>query len=400
MPDIYIYDALRTPCGRGDQAGSLFQIKPIDLLARCLEALQNRNELDTAQVDDALLGCVTPFGDQGDNIIKTALPYAGWSSEVPGLQLNRFQASGLEALSLAAAKIKAGWGDLIVAGGLESHSRIRRSNFRGSISSDPNIISSIGSIPSGMAADLLATLKGMERSTIDEYAIQSHTKAVEAQKIGHFQKSIIPIYDENNILVLNRDELVNTVVDQEMMSEMETVFPKWGRAGFEVAALKKYPLVEKINAFHTQGNIALGADGAALVLLGNKAKGTKLGLEAKAKIVTIAAASSDLTLMHLGGIKAAEKALKQAKLKATDIDLWYTNESFAAVALHFQNHFEIDPSQFNACGSTIALGEPIGAMGAMLFSILVDELERQNLKKGLIALSAEGGMGSCMIIER
>ncbi len=399
MTEVYIYDAVRTPCGKGDTTGALFQVKPLDLLNRCLNALASRNTFETANIDDAILGCVVPFGDQGDNVIKTALLYSGWSSEVPGMQVNRFQASGLEAISMAAGKITAGWGDLMIAGGLESPSRVRRSNFRGAISSDPNIINLIGSIPSGMSADLLATLHNIDRTEIDEYALGSQEKAITAQKAGHFKSSIIPIYDQNNILLLGQDEVLSPSVDAEQMSEMETIFPKWGRAGFEVAALKKYPLLEKIKAFHTEGNIAPMADGAALVLLGNKTKGKELGLKAKAKISMAATVSSDLSIMHLGGVKAAEKALHQAQLKAKDIDLWYTNESFGALGVYFQKHFSISADRLNACGGTIALGEPLGAIGAMLLSMLLNDLERQGLKRGLVSIAAEGGMGSSMIIE-
>ncbi len=399
MTEVYIYDAVRTPCGKGDIAGALFQVKPLDLLNRCLNALSNRNTFETEQINDAILGCVVPFGDQGDNVIKTALLYSGWSKEVPGMQINRFQASGLEAISLAAGKITAGWGDLMIAGGLESPSRVRRSNFRGAISSDPNIINLIGSIPSGMSADLLATLHNIDRIEIDEYALASQDKALTAQKAGCFDNSIIPIYDQNNILLLNQDEVLNPTINSEEIAAMETIFPKWGRAGFEVAALKKYPLLEKIKAFHTVGNIAPMADGAALVLLGNKEKGKELGLTAKAKILMASTVSSDLSIMHLGGVKAAEKALQQAKLKAKDIDLWYTNESFGALGVYFQKHFSIPSNRLNACGGTIAFGEPPGALGAMLLSMLLNDLERQRLKRGLVSIAAEGGMGSCMIIE-
>lgn len=398
--EIYIYDAVRTPCGKGEETGALFQVKPIDLLSRCLQALQERNAFEPKEIDDAILGCVVPFGDQGDNIIKTAMVYTGWSSTVPGMQINRFQASSLEAVALAAGKIAAGWGGLLIAGGLESPSRVIRSNFRGAISSDPNVINRIGSIPSGMAADLLATLYKIDRMAIDEYALASQEKALAAQVAGHFDQSIIPIYDQNARLLLDKDEVIDNSLDEEKLAALETIFPKWGRAGFEVAALKKYPLLEKIKAFHTIGNIAPSADGAALVLVGSKEKGTQLGLQAKAKIVVHTTVSTDLTLMHLGGIKATEKALAQAQLKAKNIDLWYTNESFAAVGVYFQQYFGIAENKMNACGGTIALGEPLGAVGAMLLSILLNDLERQQLKFGLVAIAAETGMGSCMIIER
>lgn len=399
MSEVYIYDFVRTPCGKGDESGALFPIKPIDLLGRCLNVLQNRNKLDTASIDDAILGCTVPFGDQGDNIMKTALVFAGWSADIPAIQVNRFQASSLSALGMAAAKIRSDWSSLVVAGGIESSSRVKRSNFRGAISSDPSIINQIGSIPSGMAADLLATLHGIEREAIDAYAIQSHEKALVSQEAGHFQNALIPIYDQNDIAILLQDELIKKEVSIETLSDLPTIFPKWGRAGFEVAALKKYPLVEKINAYHTEENVAPAADGAALIILGSKEQSTILGTKPKAKIVTVATASSDLTIMHLGGTKAAEKALQQEKLKPKDIDLWYINEPFAAVALYFKNHFNIPDQQLNTCGSTIAIGEPLGATGAILLSILISELERKKVKRGMLSISAEGGMGVSMIIE-
>ena len=261
------------------------------------------------------------------------------------------------------------------------------------------MINLIGSIPSGMSADLLATIHYIDRVEIDAYALSSQEKAITAQKEGCFNSSIIPIYDQNNILLLNKDEAINPTIDAEQIAAMETIFPKWGRAGFEVAALKKYPLLEKIKAFHTEGNIAPTADGAALVLLGSKEKGQQLGLTAKAKILMTSTVSSDLSIMHLGGVKAAEKALQKAQLKAKDIDLWYTNESFGAMGVYFQKHFSIPADRLNACGGTIAFGEPLGAIGAMLLSMLLNDLERQGLKRGLVSIAAEGGMGSCMIIE-
>ena len=394
-----IYDVVRTPCGRGDETGALFPIKPIDLLGRCLNVLQNRNQLEEAQIEDAILGCAVPFGDQGDNIMKTALLYAGWDSDIPAMQVNRFQASSLSALGVAAAKIKAGWNSLTIAGGLESTSRVKRSNFRGAISSDPNVINRIGSIPSGMAADLLATLHGIERAAIDAYALESHEKAITAQQAGYFQEALIPIYDQNDIAILDKDELITTAPALEQLEQASTIFPKWGRAGFEVAALKKYPLVERIIAHHTAENIAPQADGAALLLLGSKDQAKIIGRSPKAKVLTVVSASSDFTIMHLGGTKAAEKALQQAKLQPKDIDLWYVNEPFAAVALYFQRHFDIADKQLNACGGTIALGEPIGAIGAILLSILIHELERQQLKRGLLSIFAESGMGTCIIVE-
>lgn len=399
MSEVYIYDFVRTPSGRGDETGALFPIKPIDLLGRCLTVLNNRNQLEEVEIEDAILGCAVPFGDQGDNIMKTALTYTGWSEGIPAMQVSRFQASSLSALGIAAAKIQAGWSSLLIAGGLESASRVKRFNFRGAVYSDPSVINRIGSIPSGMAADLLATLHGIERAEIDAYAVESHIKALAAQQAGYFQEALISIYDQNDIVVLEKDELIKPAISVEELAVAPTIFPKWGRAGYEIAALKKYPLVERIIAHHTKENIAPQADGLALFLLGAKDQAERIGRSPKAKILTVVSASAEFTIMHLGGTKAAEKALEQTQLSPKDIDLWYVNEPFAAVALYFQKYFTIPSERLNTCGSTIALGEPLGAVGAILLSILINELKRLQLKKGLLSIFAEGGMGTCIIVE-
>ena len=399
MTEVFIYDALRTPFGKGNRNGALFEVRPIDLLSKCLNALQKRNQLATETIADLIIGCVVPAGGQADNIAKTALLHANWSSSIPGLQINRFQTSGLVAVGLAAAKIKAGWENLTVAGGIESMSRIHRSDHRGAISSDPDIMNKIGSIPSGVAADLIATMEGFSKEQLDNYAFKSIQKAIIAHQKNYFSKSIIPIYDQNKIAILETDETIKEGITLEDLSANSPIFPKSQRFGFDAIALRKYPLVEQIIPFHSESNIAQSTDNAALILIGNAAQKKTTGLKARAKIVAINTVCTELTITHKGGIAAAKKALKQANLKSKDIDLWYVNESFAAPALLFQQTFKIADKRLNPCGGNIAFGDALGANGAVLLGLLIDELERQNLKRGLVALSAEGGIGTSMIIE-
>jgi acetyl-CoA C-acetyltransferase len=399
MIDVFIYDTLRTPLGKGSMEGALFEVKPIDLLSKCLKALQNRNQFDVKTIEDFILGCVLPIGGQADNIAKTALLRADWPSTIPGLQINRLQASGLVAVGLAAAKIKAGWAGQIIAGGLESMSRVHREDNRGAISSDPDIINRIGSIPIGIAADLLATLKGYSKEQLDKYAYKSIQKALKAKQGDYFKKSIIPIYDQNQILILKEDETIEETKTLKALSNETSCFPKENRAGFETIALKKYPLVERIIPIHSKGNTAAAADSAALALLANEDFGKRNQLKPRAKIVDMATLSTDFTLAHLGGVEAAKKVLDKANLKAKDIDLWYVNEPFAASALYFQQSFKLTDKKLNPCGGNIAFGDSLGANGLILLGMLMDELERQNLKRGLLSLNAESGLGTSIIIE-
>ncbi len=399
MIDVFIYDTLRTPFGKGNRNGALFEVRPVDLLSKCLHALQKRNQLDTAAIADLIIGCVVPMGGQADNIAKTALLHANWSATIPGLQINSFQTSGLTAIGLAAAKIKAGWDNLAVAGGIESMSRIHRADNRGAISSDPDIMNKIAAIPSGIAADLIATMEGFSKEQLDNYAFKSIQKAKIAYQKDYFNKSIIPIYDQNKISILEKDETINLATTLEELSESQPIFPKSQRVGFDAIALRKYPLIEQIIPFHSAKNIAQPADNAALFLVGNAAQNEVIETKARAKIIATNTVSTELTITHKGGIEAAKQALNKAQLTTKDIDLWYINESFAAAALLFQQTFKIADKQLNPCGGNIAFGDALGANGAVLLGMLLDDLERQNLKRGLVALSAEGGIGTSMIIE-
>lgn len=400
MKETYIFDALRTPRGKGKSTGALYEVKPVQLLHTTLNALQQRNHLDTNEVEDLLLGCVTPVDDQGFNIAKTALLYAGWSEAVSGVQLNRYCASGLEAVNQAAMKIRAGWGDLIIAGGVESMSRVPLGTDGGALHADPEVIQKTNYIPQGVAADLIATIEGFTRNDLDTFALQSHQRATHAWAQGYFANAIIPIYDKNGLLILDKDETVRPDTTLEKLESLPPAFANLSAVGFEAMALKRYPAVEKIHPVHTAGNSSGIVDGAALVLLASKEKGTALGWKPRARIVAIANVGTEPTIMLTGPTPAAQKALQTAGMLAQDIDLWECNEAFAAVALKFQRDLNIDPDKLNVNGGAIALGHPLGATGAMLLGTLLDELERRDLSTGLVTLCAGGGMGIATIIER
>lgn len=400
MTEAYIYDTLRTPRGKGKSSGALYEVKPVQLLSATLQALQLRNQLDTNRVDDLLLGCVTPVGDQGYNIAKTALLYANWSQEVSGLQLNRYCASGLEAVNLAAMKIRSGWAAVVVAGGLESMSRVPLGSDGGPQFFDPEVMEKTNSVPQGVSADLIATIAGFSREELDAYALQSQQRAVNAWAQGYFDRAIIPIYDQNGLPILEKDEILRPNTTLESLEKLPAAFAQMGSTGFDAMALKCYPEVEKINHFHTAGNSSGIVDGAALVLLASKEKGEALNLQPRARIISIANVSTEPTIMLNGTTPATQKALKLAGMTAKDVDLWECNEAFAAVPLKFQRDMDIDPECLNVNGGAIAMGHPLGATGAMLLGTLLDELERRNLSTGLVTLCAGGGMGIATIIER
>lgn len=400
MTEAYIYDAVRTPRGRGRQSGALYEVKPVRLLEIVLTALATRTQLDTNVVDDAILGCVTPVDDQGFNIAKAALLYAGWGEAVSGMQINRYCASGLEAVNLAATKIRAGWADLVVAGGVESMSRVPIGSDGGPLLYDPEVIARVNYIPQGVSADLIATIEGFSRTTVDEYALLSQQRAAQALQNGYFNRSILPIYDQNGLLILDRDEHLRPDTTLEGLAQLPPAFAGAGLAGFNQMALRRYPAVEKIQHVHTAGNSSGIVDGAAALLLGSKEKGAALGLSPRARIVGIANVSTEPVIMLTGPAPAARKALQMAKMTAADIDLWECNEAFAAVPLKFQRELDLDIAKLNVNGGAIALGHPLGATGAMLLGTLLDELERRDLNVGLVTLCAGGGMGIATIIER
>lgn len=400
MNDAYIFDAVRTPRGRGKTSGSFYEVKPVGLLGTTLASLTERSDLDAEAVDDVLIGCVTPIDDQGYNIAKAALLYAGWPYRVGGMQINRYCASGLEAINLAAMKIRSGWEDLVVAGGVESMSRVPIGADGGALLYDPELISLTDFIPQGISADLIATIAGFEREQLDRYALRSQELAREATAKGYFKGALIPILDRNGLCILAEDEHPRPDTTLEALQSLPPAFARMGQIGFDDMAMHKYPEVEKIHHIHTAGNSSGIVDGAALVVVGNEAIGKSMGLKPRAKILSVANVGVEPTIMLTGPAPAAKKALQTAGMQTKDIDLWECNEAFAAVALKFQQDLDIDLDRLNVNGGAIAFGHPLGATGAMLLGTLLDELERRDLQTGLVTLCVGGGMGVATIIER
>ncbi len=400
MSEAFVYDAIRTPRGKGKKDGSLHAIKPINLLSGLMQDLQQRRDLDTAQIDDVVIGCVTPIGDQGSCIAKTAALAAGWDWQVAGVQLNRFCASGLESVNLAAQKVRSGWEDLVVAGGVESMSRVPLGADGGPWAADPETALAIDFLPQGIGADLIATLEGFSREQVDAFALDSQIKASRARSGGLFNKSLVPVRDQNGLLVLAEDEFIKPNSSMEGLAALKASFAAPGQMGFDALAIRKYPQVERIEHVHTAGNSSGIVDGAALALIGSELAGKKLGLTPRARIVASAVTGTDPTIMLTGPGPAARKALARANLTVDDIDLFEVNEAFAAVVLKFMKDLHVPAEKVNVYGGAIALGHPLGATGCMLLGTLIDALEERKLKRGLITLCVGGGMGIATIIER
>jgi acetyl-CoA C-acetyltransferase len=398
--DAFIYDAIRTPRGKGKKDGSLHPVKPVSLVVGLMKALQERNHLDTSKVEDVVLGCVTPIGDQGADIAKTAALAAGWDDSVSGIQINRFCASGLEAVNMAAMKVASGWEDLIVAGGVESLSRIPMGSDGGPWAMDPATNIQTGFVPQGVGADLIATLEGFSREDVDAFAVQSQIKAAAARKNGKFNKSLIPVTDQNGITILDNDEFIREGTTVESLSSLKPSFQMMGQMGFDDSAKLKYPQVEEINHVHHAGNSSGIVDGAALVLVGNEKIGKELGMKPRARIVSVALTSTEPTIMLTGPGPASLKALEKAGLTVDDIDLFEVNEAFASVVMKFQKDLGGPWEKINVNGGAIAMGHPLGATGAIIIATLLDELEAQNKRYGLATLCVGGGMGIATIIER
>jgi acetyl-CoA C-acetyltransferase len=399
MTEAYIFDAVRTPRGKGKKDGSLYEVKPISLVVGLMHALEARNNLDTSLVEDVVLGCVTPIADQGADIAKAAAQAAGWSEHVSGVQINRFCASGLEAVNLAAQKVRSGWEDLIVAGGVESMSRIAMGSDGGPWALDPETNLKSGFVPQGVGADLIATLDGYSRADVDNFAANSQAKAAAAQAAGHFNKSIVPVKDKTGVVILDKDEFIRAGTTAETLAGLSPSFEMMGNMGFDALALQKYPEAEKINHVHHAGNSSGIVDGAALVLIGSEAAGKKMGIKPRAKIIATALVGTDPTIMLTGPAPAARKALEKAGLTIDDIDLFEVNEAFAAVVMRFINELKVPVEKVNVNGGAIAMGHPLGATGAMIIGTLLDELERQGKKRGMATLCVGGGMGIATIIE-
>lgn len=401
MSDAYIYDAVRTPRGK-NRGGALHGTKPIDLVTGLIDAILERNpEADPKEIDDIVLGVVTPVDEQGAVIARTAAIAAGLPDTVAGVQLNRFCASGLEAVNTAAQKTSAGWDQLVLAGGVESMSRVPMGADGGAWAEDPQTAYHSYFAPQGIGADLIATTEGFSREDCDEYAVESQKRAENAWQNGYFDKSIVPVKDMNGFTVLAEDEHRRPGTTVDDLAKLKPSFTKLGEeVGFDAVALQKYAHIEKIDHVHHGGNSSGIVDGAALTLVGNKAIGEKLGMKPRARIVATAVTGSDPTIMLTGPTPATEKVLKTAGLKVEDIDLFELNEAFAAVVLKWMKDLNIPHDKVNVNGGAIAMGHPLGATGAMILGTLLDELERRDLKRGLATLCIGGGMGIATIIER
>jgi acetyl-CoA C-acetyltransferase len=400
--DPLIFDALRTPRGRGKVSGSLHATKPIDLVVTLVHELLSRNpDFDPERVDDMVLGCVTPIGDQGGDIARAAALKAGLPDSVAGVQLNRFCASGLEAVNMAAQKVASGWEDLVLAGGVESMSRVPMGSDGGAWAMDPETAYDASFVPQGISADLIATIEGFTRDDVDAYAVRSQERASAAQAERRFSGSVVPVLDINDQVVLDHDEFIRPGTTQETLAGLKPSFAGIGdMGGFDAVALQKYHWVEKIDHVHTPGNSSGIVDGASLIAIGNEQIGADLGLRARARILATAVTGAEPTIMLTGPAPASKKALAKAGLTIDDIDLIEMNEAFAAVVLRFVKDMGADMEKVNVNGGAIAMGHPLGATGAIILGTLVDELERTGGRYGLATLCIGGGMGIATVVER
>lgn len=396
----YIFDAIRTPRSKGKSDGSLHEVKPMALAAGLLKELESRHQLDTSYVDDVVMGCVKPMGEQGSDIAKAAVQFAGWDESVAGVQLDRFCASGLEAVNIAAQKVASGWEDLVVAGGVECMSRVPMGSNAGPMFIDPEFALEQLAVPQGIGADMIATLEGYTREDVDSFAVESQRRASYARDNGFFNKSVIPVKDRNGLVILSKDDFIKPATSLEGLAGLRASFEKMGAMGLDDVMLSKYTSVDKINHVHTPGNSSGIVDGSSAVLIGSEQAGKDLGLTPRARIIATAVLATDPTIMLLGPGPAAKKCLKKAGLTVNDIDLWEINEAFASVAMRYMKDLSISHEVTNVNGGAIAMGHPLGATGAMLVSTALDELERRNQKRAMLSLCVGGGMGISTIIER
>ncbi|MBT9462570.1 acetyl-CoA C-acetyltransferase [Hydrogenophaga sp.] len=400
MSEAFLFDAVRTPRGKGKKDGSLHEVKPIDLLAGVLTHLQQRNGFDTAAVDDVVMGVVSPIGEQGSVIAKVAALKAGWDWRCSGVQLNRFCASGLEAVNMAAMKVRSGWEDLVVAGGVESMSRVPIGSDGGAWAQDPQTNSDTLFVPQGIGADLIATLEGFSRDDVDAFALESQKRAAAARAAGYFNGSIVPVTDFLGQTILDEDEFIKPHTTMDGLAALKPAFEQLGGMGFDSVALQRYPQVERIDHVHHAGNSSGIVDGATAVLIGSEAAGKTHKLTPRARIVSVALSGADPTIMLTGPMPAARKALAKAGLTIDQIDLFEVNEAFAAVPMKFMKELGVPHEKVNVNGGAIAMGHPLGATGAMILGTLVDELHRRQLRYGLATLCVGGGMGIATIVER
>ncbi len=400
MTEAFVYDAIRTPRGKGKKDGSLYEVKPINLLAGVLTELQRRNDFDTAKVDDIVMGVVSPVGEQGSVIAKVAALKAGWDFTCSGVQINRFCASGLEAVNLAAQKVRSGWEELVVAGGVESMSRVPLGSDGGAWAMDPETNSQTGFVPQGIGADLIATMEGFSREDVDAFALESQQRATRARDAGYFSHSLVPVTDFLGQIILAQDEFIKPNTTLEGLAGLKPAFEQMGGMGFDQVALTRYPQVERIYHVHHAGNSSGIVDGAAALLIGSEAAGKTHGFTPRARIVAAALSGADPTIMLTGPMPAARKALLKAGLTIAQIDLFEVNEAFAAVVMRFMKEMKVPHDKVNVNGGAIAMGHPLGATGAMILSTLIDELHRRQLRYGMATLCVGGGMGIATIVER
>jgi len=401
MSDAFIYDHVRTPRGRGKSDGALHEVTALELARQSLVAIRERNKLDPILVEDVVLGCVDPVGEAGSDIARAAAIAADYGKEVPGVQINRFCASGLEAVNFAAAQVMSGAKDMTIGGGVESMSRVGIGASGGAWPVDPSIAIKSYFMPQGVSADLIATRYGFSRDDVDEYAVQSQKRAAKAWEEGRFKKSVVPVEDVNGLTILDKDEHMRPNTDMQSLAQLKPSFVQMGEfGGFDAVAIQAHPDVEYVNHVHHAGNSSGIVDGAAAVLVGSREGGKAAGLKPRAKIRAFASIGSDPALMLTGPIDVTERVLKKSGMKLSDIDLIEINEAFAAVVLRFMQHFDIDDKNVNVNGGAIAMGHPLGATGAMILGTALDELERTGKSTALVTLCIGAGMGTATIIER
>ena len=400
MTDAYIFDHVRSPRGRGKSDGSLHEVTPVELLSQVLASLRDRNELDTSRVDDVIMGVVHNQGEQASNPARVAAIHAGYAEEAAGKQLNRFCASGLEAVNSAAAQVMSGMSDLCIGGGLESMSRVPMDTVGGALAVDPQVAYGSYFVPQGISADLIASKYGFSRGDVDSYAVESQRRASHARDEGYFNKSIVPIKDTLGETLLDYDECIRTGTTVEDLAKLNPSFQQIGDFGFNDVAIQRYPEVAKIDHVHHAGNSSQIVDGASAVLVGSKEAGEELGLTPRAKIVGFASTGTEPTIMLTGPAPSANKVLKRCGMSKDDIDLFELNEAFAVVVLHYMKEMGIEHDEINVNGGAIAMGHPLGATGGMVLGTLIDEIERRDLSTGLVNLCIGGGMGTSTIIER
>ena len=401
MPDCFVYDHVRTPRGRGKADGSLHSVTALELASQTLGAIRDRNALDTRKVDDVVMGCVDPVGEAGGDIARAAALNAGYDESVPGIQINRFCASGLDAINFAASEVMSGQHDMVIGGGVESMSRIGIGASGGAWPVDPSIALKSYYLPQGVSADLISTKYGFSRDDVDAYAVESQKKAENSWSAGNFANSVVTVKDVNGLTILDHDEHMRPETTMQSLASLKPSFTTFGEEyGFDAVAVQRYPELEAINHMHHAGNSSGIVDGAAAVLMGSKSAGKKIGAVPRARIKAFANIGSEPSIMLTGPGDVTRKVLKRAKMDTSDIDLFEINEAFASVVLRYMQDLELDPDKVNVAGGAIAMGHPLGATGAMIFGTVLDELERRDLSTALVTLCIGAGMGTATIIER